>query len=157
MNKRKIKILVLILLISIIGIPSTLSIFRKKADSLGTVNAADWYVGLNQTGISNNVVAIAGSSNGVYTLKIVSESAVDTAYSITISGIPSDVDVALDNYNNGAFQTPSNGTVTFSNAGVINYTGSREEVTRTLTFRANSGATLVNNQPVNISVDFVQN
>ncbi len=157
MSNQKKKLIAIILLLSIVCIPPTLSIFRKKIDSFGSIDAANWYVGLNQNGISNNVVAIAGSSNGVYTLKIVSESSVDTAYSITVSGIPSGVDVSLDDYDNGAFQTPSNGIVTFNHAGIINYTGLREEVTRILTFRANDGATLVQNQSVNISVDFVQN
>lgn len=157
MKDKKIKIIVLVLIVSLICIPPTLSIFRKKLNSTGSVDAAKWYVALNQEGISNDVVALAGSSNGVYTLKIVSESEVDTSYTITISGIPSGVKVALNNYDNGEFKTPSSGTVVFNNAGVINYTGSREEVLRTLTFKAESGTPLVEDQPVNVKVDFVQN
>ena len=157
MNNKKKIIVLLIFVASLICIPPTLSLFRRKANSTGLIDAAKWYVALNQDGISNNVVALTGSTNGVYTLKIVSESEVDTAYSITVSGIPSGVDVALNNYDNGAFKTPLNGIVTFDNAGVIDYTGLREEVLRTLTFRASSSATLVENQPVNVKVDFVQN
>ena len=157
MKNKKIKIIVLVLIVSLICIPSTLSIFRRKANSTGSIDAAKWYVALNQEGISSDVVALKDSTNGVYTLKIVSESEVDTAYSITVSGIPTGVDVALNNYDNGTFKTPSNGTVTFENAGVINYTGSREEVLRTLTFKASSSATLVENKQVNVKVDFVQN
>ena len=157
MHDKKSDLIILIFLISIFSIPSALGIYKNTANSSGALSSADWDVGLNQTGISGSVTAVAGSTNGTYTLKIVSESEVDTAYSITVSGVPSGVDVSLSGYNNGAFQTPVSGTTTFSNAGVINYTGQREEVTKTLTFRANSGATAVSNQSVNISVDFVQN
>lgn len=157
MHNKRIEIVILVFLLSVFCIPSSLGIYIGSADSNSDISAANWYVGLNQTGISGNVTALSGSTNGTYTLKIVSESKVDTAYSITVSGVPSGVDVSLDNYNNGAFQTPISGSTTFSNAGVIAYTGQREEVTRTLTFKANTGASIVSNQPVNISVEFVQN
>lgn len=156
MHDKKSNLIVLMLLISIFSIPSALGIYKNTANTSGSLSSADWDVSLNQTGISGSVTAVVGSTNGTYVLKVVSESEVDTAYSITVSGVPSGVDVSLSGYNNDAFQTPVSGSTTFANAGVIAYTGQREEVTRTLTFRANSGATLVNNQTVTISVDFVQ-
>ena len=156
MKKRTIELVIIMVLLTVFYTPSSLGIYKNNSGSSDSLGPADWDVSLNQTGISGSVTAVAGSTNGTYTLKVVSESEVDTAYSVTVSGVPSGVDVSLSGYNNGAFQTPVSGTTTFANAGVIAYTGQREEVTRTLTFRANSGATLVNNQTVTISVDFVQ-
>lgn len=157
MHSKQFQIVILIYLLSVFCIPSTLGLYKRGANSTGSVNAATWSVALNQTGISGSVTATAGDANGsTYLLKVVSNSEVDVDYSITISNIPSDVVVSLNNYNNGAFQTPTNGTVTFTNAGTINYTGSSEEVTRTLTFKAASGAATVNNQTVTINVDFKQ-
>ncbi len=157
MRNKKIELIIVICLLFVLCIPSSFGIYKSISGNNNLVDSAVWSVGLNQTGINGNVLAMEGSTNGTYILKIISESEVDVAYSITVSGLPSGVDVSLDNYNNGAFQTPISGSTTFSNAGVINYTGQSEEVTRTLTFKANTGATIVSNQPVNISVEFVQN
>ena len=156
MKKKTIELVIIIVLLMAFYIPPSLGAYRNNTSGTGSLSTSAWDVSLNQTGISDSVTAIKGSTNGTYTLKIVSESEVDTLYSIKVSGIPNDVDVSLNGYNNGSFQTPVNGETIFSNAGVISYTGQREEVTRTLTFRANNGATLVNNQTINISVDFVQ-
>ena len=157
MRNKKIELIIVICLLFVLCIPSSFGIYKSISGNNNLVDSAVWSVGLNQTGINGNVLAMEGSTNGTYILKIISESEVDVAYSITVSGLPSGVDVSLDNYNNGAFQTPISGSTTFSNAGVINYTGQSEEVTRTLTFKANTGATIVSNQTVNISVEFVQN
>ncbi len=157
MHNKKNEAIILVLLLAFLYIPSSLGIYKNNSGSSVGISTADWYVALNQNGISGSVTATAGSTNGTYTLKLVSDSEVDVIYSITVSNIPSGVDVALNDYNNGAFQTPLNGTTTFPNAGTIDYTGSSEEVTRTLTFRANSGAASVNSQQVTIDVDFKQN
>ena len=156
MRNKMIEIILLVCLLTVICIPSSFSVYRSESNTNGLLTAASWDVGLDQTGINSSVLATKGATNGTYTLKVVSESEVDVSYSITVSGLPSGVDVSLNNYNNGAFQTPIGGSTTFTDAGIINYTGSREEVTRTLTFRANNGATLVNNQSVTISVEFKQ-
>ena len=156
MRNKMIEVILLVCLLTVICIPSSFSVYRSESNTNGLLTAATWDVGLNQTGINGSVMATRGATNGTYTLKVVSESEVDVSYSITVSGLPSGVDVSLNNYNNGAFQTPTSGSTTFTDAGVINYTGSREEVTRTLTFRANNGATLVNNQTITISVEFKQ-
>ena len=156
MKKKTIELIIIIILLSGFYIPSSLGLYRRNNEGVGSLYSSAWEVGLNQNGINSNVTAVEGSTNGTYTLKIVSESEVDTAYSITVSGIPNGVVVALNGYNNDTFQTPVSGSTTFTNAGVIAYSGQREEVTRTLTFKANNGATLVNSQTVNIRVDFVQ-
>ena len=156
MHNKKIEIAILLCLLLFFSIPSTLGIYKNIASSSKSINTADWDVSLNQTGINGSITTTVGSSNGTdYTLKLVSNSEVDVTYTITVSNIPSGVVVKLN--GDASYTTPSNGTATFPNAGVINYTGSSEEVTRTLTFRANSGATLVSNQSVTIDVDFKQN
>ena len=154
MHSKKLEIALLIYLLAVFCIPSSLGIFKRAASASSSVTAATWSVELDQTGISPNVTTTIGDANGTnYTLRLVNNSEVDVTYSITISNIPSGVDVKI---NGGSYQTPTNGTVTINNAGTINYTGSPEEVTRTLTFKANSGATVVNAQQVTIDVDFKQ-
>ncbi len=154
MHNKNIELIVLVYLLLSSCVSSTLGIYKNSATTQGVVNTAAWDVALNQTNISPNVTATIGSVNGSdYTLKLVNDSEVNVSYSITISNIPSGVDVKI---NGGNYLTPSNGTVTIANAGTINYTGSPVEVTRTLTFRASNGATAVSNQQVTIDVDFKQ-
>lgn len=154
MHNKNIELIVLVYLLLSFCVPSTLGIYKNSATSSKSIGPAAWDVSLNQTNISPNVTATIGAVNGsTYTLKLVNDSEVNVSYSITISNIPGNVDVMI---NGGSYLTPSNGTVTIPNAGTINYTGSSVEVTRTLTFRANNGASLVNNQQVTIDVDFKQ-
>ena len=155
MKKSKLLIFVCILMVFVfLVIPLSRAIFKSISGGTGTISTAAWDVAIDQTGLSSSVITAKGDANGTdFTLKLVSESEVDVTYSITISNIPSNVDVKL---NGGTFQTPTNGTITFTDAGTINYTGSPVEVTRTITFKANGSATLVNAQQVTVSVDFKQ-
>ena len=154
MHSKQFQIVILMYLLFAFCIPSSLGIFKYTTSSTNLLTAAKWDVSLNQNGISGNVTATIGNANGAsYTLKLVNGSEVDVNYSITISNIPSGVVVMI---NGGSYLTPQNGTVTISNAGTINYSNSPVEVTRTLTFKANNGASTVNNQPVTIDVDFKQ-
>ena len=154
MHSKNIELIVLVYLLSVFCIPSSLGLLKRHTDTTGLVSAASWNVSLNQTGISNTLSIANDGSTGTYTLKVVSDSEVDTEYSIIISNIPSGVDVKIDTENN--YRTPVNGVVTIDPAGIINYTGSSEEVTRTLTFRANNGATAVSNQTITVDVVFKQ-
>ena len=154
MHNKNVEFIVLVYLLLTFCVPSTLGIYKNSTTSSKSISPAAWNVSLNQTNISPNVTATIGAVNGsTYTLKLVNDSEVNVSYSITISNIPSGVDVMI---NGGSYLTPSNGIVVIPNAGTINYTGSSVEVTRTLTFRANNGASLVNNQQVTIDVDFKQ-
>lgn len=156
MHNKKSEMINLVYLLLFFCIPSSLGIYRGTNSTASSVDAAIWQVSLNQNGISGNVSVTEGSSNGAdYVLKLVSDSEVDVAYSITVSNIPSGVVVKLN--GDSSYTTPTNGTATFTNAGVINYTGQSEEVTRTLTFKANGGTSSVSNQQVTIDVDFRQN
>ena len=156
MRNKKIELLIIACLITVICIPSSFGTYRSISNASSSFSTSVWDVDLNQTGVSGDVTVMPGGSNGTYTLNVVSESEVDVIYTITVSNIPSGVLVSLNNYNNGAFETPTSGTVTFTDAGTINYTGQRQTATRTLTFKANSGTSPVNNQSLTVSVNFRQ-
>lgn len=153
MHNKMFQMVILVYLVSVFCIPSTLGIYKNTSTASEILNLADWDVALNQNGISGNVSAQAGGSDGSYLLKVVSNSEVDVIYSITVSNIPSGVTVKIDN---GTFK-PYSSSVTFDDVGTINYSDQNHEKTHTLYFKANSGATLVNNQTVDIDVDFRQN
>jgi len=154
MHNKNIEFIFLIFLMSAFCIPSSLGMYKSNTTSSKTVSTADWNVSLNQNEISDSISIVNNGSTGTYTLKVVSDSEVDTEYSIIISNIPTGVDVKLDTENN--YRTPVNGVVTIEPAGTIHYTGSREEVTRIITFRANNGSSVVNNRAINIDVVFKQ-
>ena len=152
MHNKTIEMVILVYLLSVFCIPSSFGLYKRSSTSTNAFDAANWSVSLNQTGISGNVLVTEGDTNGsTYTLNVVSNSEVDVTYDIIISNIPSGVQVKL---GNGSF-APQSSTVTFSNAGTISYGDGPN--THTLTFKANNGATIVNNQQVNIDVDFKQN
>ncbi len=154
MHNKNIELIILVYLLSVFCIPSTLGVYKKSTSTTGVVTVASWDVSLNQTGVNNNVRVVAGDANGTtYTLKVRSDSEVDTAYDVIISNVPSDVEVK---FGNRAFQQPINNTVRISNAGTILYSASNKENTHTIVFKASTGATSVNNQTVNIDVDFKQ-
>ena len=74
-------------------------------------------------------------------------------YKRKVSNIPNNVQVKLDN---GTFQTPTSGTVTFPNAGNIAFSDSSREKTHTLTFSATSNAVPSANNSINIDVEIRQ-
>ncbi len=152
MHSKRFEIIVLVYLLLVFSVPSTLGIYKNTASSTGLISTSAWNVSLNQNGINGSLEVITGGQNATYTLNVVSDSEVDTVYSIIVRNIPSGVQVKLDN---GSFQ-PESSTVTFSNLGPIYYTGQEETRTHTLYFKANNGAATVNNQTVTIDVDFKQ-
>ena len=154
MHNKNIELVILVYLLATFCIPSTLGIYKRNASSSSIVDTSAWDVDIDQTGLSGSVSVIEGDANGgTYTLKVVSDSEVDVVYDIIVRNIPSGVQVKL---GNGSFQ-PASSTVTFSNAGTILYGSQPMENTHVLTFKANNGATIVNNQTVTIDVDFKQN
>ncbi len=148
-KKMLIKLMIVIIFLAIIIIPSTLSIFKSSSQGYGELALAEWNVTLIDSGASTALTVVPEISNATYSVTVRSLSEVDAKYSIVINNLPTGVQVSLDN---GAFQTQSSNTITFSNVGTILYSDSQKTRTHTLTFSAVSGATPVNNQPVNISV-----
>lgn len=154
MHNKTVEMIILVYLLSVFSVPSSLGLYKRSTSSSNTIEPAAWSVSLNQTGVSGNMQLTAGDTTGSsYTLRVVSNSEVDTVYDIIVSNIPSGVQVKLDN---GTYQQPQSNTVTFTSAGTILYGAQSNENTHTLTFKADSGATLVNNQTVTINVDFKQ-
>jgi len=153
MQSKNVKLIALICLLILFCIPPTLGLFKRMIGATGLINAASWNVALNQTGVDNTLQVIPDTLNASYTLNVTSTSEVDVQYTIVVRNIPSGVLVKLDN---GSFQTPSNNTVTFNNAGNIYYSDVSKEKTHVLTFKANTGTTAVNNQIVSVDVDFRQ-
>ncbi len=152
MHNKTFEIVILVYLVSVFCIPSSLGIYKRTTTGTKTIDVADWSVALDQTGVTGSVQVIEGDTNGgTYTLNVVSDSEVDVIYDITVSNIPTGVQVKLD----GGTYLPENSTVTFTNAGIIPYGDGPN--THTLTFKANNGATLVSNRTINIDVDFKQN
>ena len=152
MHNKSVELVVLGYLLFAFCIPSSLGLYKNGMNTTGLISAASWDVSLNQTGINSNL-EVEPNSTISYTLNVVSNSEVNTKYSIIISNIPSGVVVKLDEEEN--FRIPNNGTVVIDNAGIILYSAVHQN-THTLTFKANAGAPAVNNQEIDINVVFEQ-
>ena len=144
----------IILAIVIIGIVSLIIPFTKaKFKSSTAVNkqlaTATWDVSLNQTGINNNITLVAGGASQSYTLKVRSDSEVDVVYSIVIGNIPSGVQASI---NGTDYQTPVDGTVTFTNAGAILYSSQNKENTHTIYLKSSSGTASISNRQLTVDV-----
>lgn len=151
MNNKKVGIIVLIFLLLVIAIPSSLGIFKNSANIPSSVTTARWNVSVSSNS-SSSMQLIPNSGTSSYNITVTSDSEVDTDYSIIVSNIPSGVQVELDS---GGFE-PYSSTVTFPNVGTILYGAQPNSVTHTLTFKANTGATIVSNQSVSVNVEFKQ-
>ena len=154
MKKIKIEIVIILFLLLILLVPASIALLRRSAFSQGSIRTSAWSVSMNDT-LSNDNISITpgGLANGTYTFSVTSNSEVDATYSIVVSNIPNNVEIKLDN---GSFQTPVNGTVTFANAGTILYSDQNKERSHSITFKANSNATTSNNNQININVEIRQ-
>ena len=146
---RKIKIISISILMSLLVISGTFAIYKNSTSSSKTVAIAEWDVSLNQTGVNNNLSVVAGYGSDTYTLNVRSLSEVDVVYDVVVSNLPSGVSVLVDGVSPSS--TGSN-SATFTNVGSILYSDTNKTKSNTLTFTASSGATLVNNQQVSINV-----
>lgn len=150
-EKNKLKLAVLFLLLGIFVIPSSYAILKSYASSNATLTSATWDVSLNQNGI-DEYLSILPDPNGTtasYIINITSQSEVDVMYSIELEGLPTGVSVKLDN---GSFVTESSGTITFNNVGIIFYSDANKTKTHTLTFKASSSTPYVDESPIDINV-----
>lgn len=150
----KIKILIIVFLLSVFMIPFSFAIFRSRAAITGSLSLAEWSVSLDQ-GDGEPLVVVPESYEASYTIKVRSNSEVDVLYSIVISNLPSGVEVSIDDGNTYKPQD-SNHTITFSDNLAILYTDVNKEKTHTLIFRSTSPAEIVDNREVNIDVKFQQ-
>ena len=140
MQDKKIKIVIFVFLLLILGIHTSLALFKRSANVSTPLTAASWNVSVSSN--SSSIMQLIPDSGSIsYNITVTSSSEVDTDYSIIVSNIPSGVQVKLDA---GNFE-PYSSTVTFPNVGTILYGAQPNSVAHTLTFRANAGAAFVNN------------
>lgn len=149
MLKLKWELICILALFLFFAVSSTYSLMRNSKSISGSIVAADWNVSLNQTGINDRLEIIPNSLNASYTVKVNSNSEVDVIYDIVVNYVPEGVQVKLDDSN---FQTPTDGTVTFSNAGTIAFADANKEKSHTLTFKALTTATASQNNTVGVDV-----
>ena len=141
---------IITIIMALLVIASTYSIYRGVIGGNGAVSLAAWNVSLNQTGISNTLTIIPGTGSDTYDLNITSTSKVDIKYTIVVSNLPTGVKVALGSGN--PQQQDNEHKVTFADAGTILYSASQKTNTHTLTFSAVANTTPVNTQSVSIDV-----
>jgi len=153
MHNKTFEIILFLYLLLSLGIPSSLGVFHMNEETSGIAGIAEWNVSITPDN-NNSIQLRPNGTPGSYTLTVESSSEVDTSYSIVVSNIPSGVQVKINTEND--FRIPTNNKVTFSNVGTILYNASPKTVTHTLTFKAVNGATLVNNQTVDVDVIFEQ-
>ncbi len=155
MRKKKVlKILSIMVLTSLFLIPVVFAIYRSSILGDGSLSTANWQVSINQTNENGNLSIVPGTnqSEGTtasYAVNITSNSEVDAVYSIVIDNLPTGVGVSLDG---GSFVQEVNNTVVFSSVGTILYNDSNKTRRHVLTFKAASGASVVNNQSIDVNV-----
>lgn len=132
-------------------ISPSLAIYRNSNNVDGSIVSAEWDVSLNQEGIEDHLSIVPNGTTANYTLNIRSSSEVDVVYSIVLSNLPNHVTVLLDGAN-AKTTTQNNDTITFDEIGTILYSDLNHEKQHVLTFRAETGATFVNNQIIDIDV-----
>ena len=144
---------IIVLILSFFVVPQTLSLLRSATTASGGLALADWNASIVDSGSNDTLVIVPETYNANYILSVRSVSEVDVKYSIVITNLTAGVEVSLDG---GSFQTQVNNTITFTNVGTILYTDNSKIRTHTLTFRAVSGATYVNDRTVDINAVFEQ-
>ena len=117
---------------------------------------AKWDVSVDSNDASDYNVIIGNTTQNLesqtYTFTVTSNSEVGVNYSITLSNVPTGVQVIFDNvtYNE------SNNVVTISNAGSFTASAVNNTHTHSFTFVAPAGVANALNNDVDIDVDFVQ-
>lgn len=153
-NKRFNIILVIILLSFIFYSVHTFALMRKGTNGSGSLDAATWSVSRNYSQSGDSLEVYAGGETDSYSLTVQSNSEVDVKYKIIIDNLPVGVEVDIDNTG---YLTPTDGVLTIENNNtVINYNDAVKTKTHVLTFRAAAGSTLVDNQEIDIDVEFRQ-
>ena len=131
---------------------NTLSRYAGTTAGNGSVRVAKWDVGIGET-LDPKTLNIVSGTSANYVLEVKSASETASNYSINLSNIPAGVEVQLDG---AAAVTPTNGEVSFANAGSFNANSSGLTRNHTLTFVTTLDTAAVNNNEVDIDVVFVQ-
>ena len=149
MKKLNNNVLFLITILLFFIMTSTYAIMKSGTNISGNIKTSAWNVSLVQNG-GNNVLNISPDGQTAnYTLIVRSDSEVDVNYSIVISNVPSGVSASLDGVT---FKPQVNNEITFDSCGTILYSPQGGEVSHTITFKADSGTSLLNNRQINVDV-----
>ena len=150
-RKKIIKLLPIIVLIILITIPATYAIYKNIENGDGSISTAGWNVTIDQTN-ENDYLSIIPEPTGTtasYKVNIESNSEVSATYSIVLDKLPTGVSVALDD---GQFVQENNNKVIFSNIGTILYNDTNKKRVHTITFKATSTATYINDKEIDLNV-----
>lgn len=146
---KKKHLLLPLLIYSFFSISITYATYRFKTNGSGSIENASWDVSL--IGNEDDIELISGNNEQAYLITVNNNSEVDITYSITITDLPDNVKVKLDN---GEYIKEVNNKVVFEDVGTILYTqGSKNH---TLTFTAPLDTEEIESQDFNINVEFKQ-
>ncbi len=133
---------------------NTTSKYKSEANASSSAKVAKWDVSITPVTQTNSFNMVAGNTAPIeYTVRVNSNSEVSSIYSIVVSNIPNNVKVSLDG---GLEQIPTNNTVTFQNAGMLNVGSTNTYNDHRLVFDAPIEASAVSNNSINIQVEFIQ-
>ena len=146
-----VKFIILIILLTLIVIPASYAVFKKAQSGTEQADLATWTVTLSEPEESNylSILPDPNGTNASYDINITSQAEVDIIYTIVIENLPSGVSVSLDN---DSFVPEENNRVIFSDIYVIAHNANEKTKTHTLTFKADSTASYVDEQEVDINV-----
>ena len=156
-KKRKLKkkfivfFAIYIIFISAYIVINTFSKLNANITRTGTLSVAKWDV--SSTIPNNTINLIAGNNIENYTLTVTSESETASNYSITITDLPDNVQVALDN---NTFLSPTSGSVTFNNVGTFDANAQNTSHNHTLKIKALLEADAQTDETIDVNVEFTQ-
>ena len=146
-----VKFIVSVCLLPLIIIPFSYAVFKNTQSGISQANLATWTVTLSEPEENNYLSILPGPSGteASYDINITSQAEVDIIYTIVIENLPSGVSVSLDS---NTFIPEENNKVIFSDVYVITHNANTKTKTHTLTFKAASNTSQVNEQEVDIDV-----
>ena len=118
----------------------------------GEAHVAEWSVNVSALG-GDSLVLDAGGNTQSYSLVVENNSDVVSAYSIKVSGIPTDIKIGLDIASDSDLVVPVGGEVIFANTrGDLSYEAPGNTRTHVLTLRAEPTASVTSND-VDLAID----
>ena len=124
--------------------------YQTSKSGNAVIAGATWSVSTSSN--DSSIGMVAANSTPIYTITVNNNSQVEVKYSITLSNLPNDIQLKLDN---GSYVTPVNNQVTFSNVGELNYTNTTSR-NHTITFNSTLNSNAITNQNIRIDVLFEQ-
>ena len=129
--------------------------YKSEFTENNSAQVAKWNVSVLPTSVSNTLNVVSGNTTQDYIIDVTSTSEVSSKYSIVLENVPDTVTARLDG---GELKTPDTSTkkIIFNDVGVINVSDETKTRTHTLTFGASVSSDAINNNNINIKVEFRQ-